>query len=370
MTHAGRAAAGHPPHRADRGTHRDPSRGRSCLPDRRRLDLLPDLVVARLRPAGPSRSRGPAGGGAGRGRRIRQGRRPRLRPVEGPEARRAVVGDGDRARPAGLAHRVLGHEHDPPRSVVRHPHRRRRPDLPASRGRDRPERGGDRPDVRRDLAPLRAPADGRLEDGQVDRQHRHASASCLDAGVSARALRLALISVHYRAALNHSDESLAGVGGGDRAARRRGRGARPPTPRTGPTTPRCARPWPPRARHSGPPSTTTSTCRPRWRRLFDLVRDLNRRIERATLSTADARRGARAAARPRPRPRRSCPSDRRPGSRPRGGACSRHAGRPRGRPATSPRRTGCATSWPSLGVTVEDTRDGQRWRRTVAAGRG
>ena len=31
----------------------------------------------------------------------------------------------------------------------------------------------------------------------------------LAAGVSARALRLALISVHYRAGLNHSDESLA-----------------------------------------------------------------------------------------------------------------------------------------------------------------
>ena len=30
----------------------------------------------------------------------------------------------------------------------------------------------------------------------------------LDAGVSARALRYALISVHYRAGLNHSDESL------------------------------------------------------------------------------------------------------------------------------------------------------------------
>ena len=60
----------------------------------------------------------------------------------------------------------------PPRAVVRHPHRRRRPDLPAPRGRDRPERGGDRPAVRRDLAPLRPPPDGRREDGQVDRQHR------------------------------------------------------------------------------------------------------------------------------------------------------------------------------------------------------
>ena len=167
-----RAAAGDPPHRADHRAHLDAPRARARLSDRRRLDLLPDLVVARLRPAGPPRPRGPAGGGAGRSRRIRQGRRPRLRPVEGPEARRAVVGDADRARPARLAHRVLGDEHDPPRSVVRHPHRWRRPDLPASRGRDRPERGGDRPDVRRDVAPLRAPPDGRRQDGEADRQHR------------------------------------------------------------------------------------------------------------------------------------------------------------------------------------------------------
>ena len=77
----------------------------------------------------------------------------------------------------------------PPRAVVRHPHRRRRPDLPAPRGRDRPERGGDRPAVRRDLAALRPPPDGRREDGQVDRQHRAgrraARRRCLAAGPAA-----------------------------------------------------------------------------------------------------------------------------------------------------------------------------------------
>ena len=60
----------------------------------------------------------------------------------------------------------------PPRAVVRHPHRRRRPHLPAPRGRDRPERGRDRPAVRPDVAALRAPPDERREDGEVDRQHR------------------------------------------------------------------------------------------------------------------------------------------------------------------------------------------------------
>ena len=66
---------------------------RARLPDRRRLDLLPDRVVAGLRPARAARSRAAARRRAGRGRRIRQGRRPRLRAVEGPQARRAVVGD-------------------------------------------------------------------------------------------------------------------------------------------------------------------------------------------------------------------------------------------------------------------------------------
>ena len=72
------------------------------LPDRRRLDLLPDLVVAGVRAPGAPRSRGPQGGGAGRGRRVRQGRRPRLRALEGTQTRRAVVGDRDRSR-AGRA---------------------------------------------------------------------------------------------------------------------------------------------------------------------------------------------------------------------------------------------------------------------------
>ncbi len=58
------------------------------------------------------------------------------------------------------------------RPVVRHPHRRHRPDLPPPRGRDRPERGRDRQAVRPDLAPLRPPPDERREDGQVDGQHR------------------------------------------------------------------------------------------------------------------------------------------------------------------------------------------------------
>ena len=51
-------------------------------------------------------------------------------------------------------------------------------DLPAPRGRDRPERGRDGPDVRPDVAALRAPPDGRREDGQVDRATSPGSGSC------------------------------------------------------------------------------------------------------------------------------------------------------------------------------------------------
>ena len=306
---AGRPAPGHPVHRRRSSTLIETLlERRPRLPDRRRLDLLPDLVVAGLRPAGPPRPRRAPGGGAGGGRRVRQGRRPRLRPVEGPEAGRAGLGDGDRPGPAGLAHRMLGDEHGPPRTVVRHPHRRHRPDLPAPRGRDRPERGGDRPDVRRDVAPLRPPPDGRLEDGQVDRQHRAGR-------------RLPGRRASRRGPFGwRSSRSTTGPRSTSRTTRwpRRARpssGWMRPSPRSTPTA-RTARTTPTLVealadgpgRRSGRRSTTTSTCRPRSAALFDLVRDLNRRIERRTLSTADAGRALRAAPRPGPRPRRSCPT--------------------------------------------------------------
>ena len=79
----------------------------------------------------------------------------------------------------------------------------------------------------------------------------------LAAGVSPRALRLALISVHYRAGLNHSDESLAAAAAAldrlDAAVAalggvRRGRAGRPDAARGARRGPR---------RRSAPPSTTT-----------------------------------------------------------------------------------------------------------------
>ena len=102
---ARRPAAGHRAHRRHRGPDRDAARARPRLPDRRRFDLLPDRLVAGVRPARAPRSRAAPGRGAGRGRRVREGRRPRLRALEGPEARRAVLDDEHRARagPAGTS---------------------------------------------------------------------------------------------------------------------------------------------------------------------------------------------------------------------------------------------------------------------------
>ena len=65
----------------------------------------------------------------------------RLRAVEGRQAGRAVVAEPVGPGPPRLAHRVLGDGAPLPRRAVRHPRRRRRPDLPAPRERDRAVRG-------------------------------------------------------------------------------------------------------------------------------------------------------------------------------------------------------------------------------------
>ena len=60
----------------------------------------------------------------------------------------------------GLAHRMLGDGAAPAvGAAARYPRRRRRPDLPAPRERDRPERGRDRDAVLPLLGPRRAPDD-------------------------------------------------------------------------------------------------------------------------------------------------------------------------------------------------------------------
>ena len=141
----------------------------------RRLGVFPHRVAAHLRPAGAARSRGHEDGRQRGRRRILEGRRPRLRAVEGQQAGGAVVGSRHRARPARLAHRVLG---DGPAAAGRGPdrpaRRRHRPDLPAPRERDRAGRGRHAPAVRALLGARRAPVRRGREDVEVARQRLHA----------------------------------------------------------------------------------------------------------------------------------------------------------------------------------------------------
>ena len=178
------------------------------LPHRRRLDLLPHRLVARLRRAGPPRpDRSSASASASRptstARTTCATSRSGRAPSRASRAGRPPIGDG----PARLAHRVLGDEHALPRAQLRHPHRRHRPRLPAPRGRDRAVGGGHRPAVRADLAALRPPPDGRPEDGQADRQHR----------ASGRHLRRGHLAA--RAALRAAGRPLPGSAGVQPASR-------------------------------------------------------------------------------------------------------------------------------------------------------
>ncbi len=129
--------------------------------------------LRRLRQAVGAEHRRSQGGRAHRGRRA-ETQPAGLRAVEGGEAGRAVVGEPVGAGAAWLAHRMFGDVAPLPGRAVRHPRRRRRPDLPAPRKRDRAVRGGVR---RRPLrAPLAALGDGQLrrrEDVEVAGQRRH-----------------------------------------------------------------------------------------------------------------------------------------------------------------------------------------------------
>ena len=111
----------------------------------------------------------------------------------------------------------------------------------------------------------------------------------LDGGVSPRALRYALISVHYRAALNHSDASLAAAGAAlERldaalAALAAYREERPDDP-TLPGELAAAR------EAFGAALDDDLNASAGLAVVFDLVREANRRIEARSLSTADAER--------------------------------------------------------------------------------
>jgi len=191
-------------------------------------------------------------------------------------------------------------------------------------------------------------------------------AELLAEGTSARALRLALISVHYRAPLNYSDETLAAAAAAlDRldtlvaaleAYREDGPGdaGLPDLLAT--------------ARASfGAALDDDLNVSAGLAAVFDLVRELNRRIEGRSLSSADAQR-ALATLRD---------VDAVLGVLPDGATEldaevealleARQAARSARDFAASDR---LRDELAGHGITVEDTRDGQRWRRTVEAGRG
>jgi cysteinyl-tRNA synthetase len=188
----------------------------------------------------------------------------------------------------------------------------------------------------------------------------------LASGVSARALRLALISVHYRAGLNHSDESLAASAAAldrlDVAVAALEAYAEP-----GPDDPTLPDALTVARDAFGAALDDDLNVSAGLAAVFDLVRDLNRRIERRALSTADAGRALDAlhdidrvlAIFPDAAPELEPAIERL--------LAAREAARGARDFAASDRlREELATH----GVTVEDTRDGQRWRRTVEAGRG
>ena len=189
----------------------------------------------------------------------------------------------------------------------------------------------------------------------------------LAAGVSPRALRLALISVHYRAGLNHSDESLAASAAAlDRldAAVAALRAYTEPGP-DDPTLPGALA----AAREAfGAALDDDLNVSAALAVVFDLVRDVNRRIERRALSTADAERTLEAL-RDLDRVLAILPDAEEEELEPAVAALldARSAARAARDFAASDR---LRDELAALGVTVEDTRDGQRWRRSVEAGHG
>jgi cysteinyl-tRNA synthetase len=188
----------------------------------------------------------------------------------------------------------------------------------------------------------------------------------LDAGISSRALRLALISVHYRASLSHSDESLAAAASAlERldslvaalSAYREERADDPTLPDTLETGREAF----------GAALDDDLNVSAALAAVFDLVRELNRRIERRSLSSADAARALEAlrdldqvlGVLPEPEA----------GLDPEAEALleARDVARAARDWAASDR---LRDELAAVGISVEDTRDGQRWRRIAEVSRG
>jgi len=191
-------------------------------------------------------------------------------------------------------------------------------------------------------------------------------ADLLADGVSARALRYALIAVHYRASLNHSDESLAAAAA---AVERLDAlvAALEAYTQDGPDDAALPGVLAGAVEAFGAALDDDLNISEGLAALFDLVRDVNRRIEARSLSSADAARvltnlrDLDAVLAILPDAADALPAeiqallDERVGAR----AARDWAASDRLRDELAER-----------GIIVEDTRDGQRWRRTAEVRRG
>ena len=188
----------------------------------------------------------------------------------------------------------------------------------------------------------------------------------LDGGVSARALRYALISVHYRAPLNYSDESLpAATAALDRleaavAALAAYREERSDDPELAAVL-RIA------DEAFGAALDDDLNISAALAAVFDLVRDLNRRIDDRVMSTTDADR-ALAVIRSFDEVLGVLPAvDEDLDEESRRMLDERATARANRDWAASDR---LRDELAERGIAVEDTRDGQRWRRQLEAARG
>ena len=209
------------------------------------------------------------------------------------------------------------------------------------------------------VASLRPPPDGWPQDGEVGGQHRPGRGHPRRGHVAARpSLRAPRCPLPDGAQLQR--RFAVGRHGG-RGAPRRGRGgagglSTPPAR----TTPPCRASWPRRARRSGTALDDDLAISPALGALFDLVRDLNRRIAERTLSSRDAGvalgalRDLDAVLGLLPDPVDALPAD--------------LAALLDARAAARAERDWAASDrlrdeLAAAGIVVEDSRDGQRWRR-------
>ncbi len=114
----------------------------------------------------------------------------------------------------------------------------------------------------------------------------------LEAGIDPRALRYALISVHYRASLNYTADSLDGRRLRRSPASTPSLPRSPPTRRTGPNDPDLPGVLEAATASFDAALADDLNISAGLAAVFDLVRDLNRRIDARSLSTADAARAS------------------------------------------------------------------------------